>query len=191
MIDVPERIWVFRYPDTYENPVNDEPPKYGPERFDEYLRADIAAARIAALEADLARARERVEALEREIGRGATIDHYIKRDAEQREKIAELERKLVLSNARIAQGEDTWKEVRDAAASVVEHDKIANALIRSIDPSDGNGVCLFFDLKRLGAVNGTCPTCGGDTVDGVASWGCDNGDVECETCGARPCSGFC
>ncbi len=38
---------------------------YPKSELTEVVRADIAAARIAALEADLARARERVEALER------------------------------------------------------------------------------------------------------------------------------
>ncbi len=66
MTDAPERIWAWDFMPSMQN----EELRGGwvdkPDRRErEYLRADIAAVRIAALEADLARARERVEALER------------------------------------------------------------------------------------------------------------------------------
>lgn len=40
-------------------------------------------------------------------------------------------------------------------------------------------------------VNGKCPECGMETVDGVAKEGCNWSPVECETCGYRPCDGSC
>ncbi len=58
MTDAPERVSLSRASDGL---MVDAKLPYGVQ----YLRADLAAARIAALEADLARARERVEALER------------------------------------------------------------------------------------------------------------------------------
>jgi hypothetical protein len=74
MTDAPERIWAWPEPD---DGLDDQVDEWGWVYGDwdrscpedgvgvQYLLADIAAARIAALEADLARARERVEALER------------------------------------------------------------------------------------------------------------------------------
>ena len=40
-------------------------------------------------------------------------------------------------------------------------------------------------------VDGECPDCGMQTVDGVAACGCDYSPVLCETCGYAPCDGSC
>lgn len=40
-------------------------------------------------------------------------------------------------------------------------------------------------------INGTCPECGGETVDGVAACGCNYSPVECKTCGSAPCNQSC
>lgn len=40
-------------------------------------------------------------------------------------------------------------------------------------------------------VNGVCPDCGGDTIDGSAPYGCYYSPVVCETCGDRPCDESC
>jgi hypothetical protein len=68
MTDAPERIWVDALRGNSGGEWREVWPSSDSIAHDEvaYLRADLAAARIAALVADLARARERVEALERE-----------------------------------------------------------------------------------------------------------------------------
>lgn len=40
-------------------------------------------------------------------------------------------------------------------------------------------------------VNGVCPDCGVETVDGKAAYGCPYSPVACETCGHQPCDGSC
>lgn len=40
-------------------------------------------------------------------------------------------------------------------------------------------------------VNGECPDCGQPTVNGESQYGCYYSEVECETCGSRPCNGSC
>ena len=40
-------------------------------------------------------------------------------------------------------------------------------------------------------VNGVCPDCGEDTIDGIAPYGCNWSPVLCETCGDRPCNLSC
>ena len=40
-------------------------------------------------------------------------------------------------------------------------------------------------------INGTCPDCGIETVDGVAACGCNYSPVECKTCGSAPCNLSC
>jgi len=40
-------------------------------------------------------------------------------------------------------------------------------------------------------VNGVCPDCGEDTIDGRAAYGCYYSPVGCETCGSRPCDESC
>lgn len=42
-----------------------------------------------------------------------------------------------------------------------------------------------------GEVNGKCPDCGCDTVDGVSTEICGYSPVECETCGYAPCDYSC
>lgn len=40
-------------------------------------------------------------------------------------------------------------------------------------------------------VNGICPDCGGETIDGYAPYGYNYSPIECETCGDAPCDGSC
>lgn len=40
-------------------------------------------------------------------------------------------------------------------------------------------------------VNGVCPDCGEETVDGIAKEGCNHSPVECETCNSSPCDQSC
>jgi predicted RNA-binding Zn-ribbon protein involved in translation (DUF1610 family) len=40
-------------------------------------------------------------------------------------------------------------------------------------------------------VNGKCPDCGEETVDGDALESCYYSRIECETCGYAPCDGSC
>lgn len=40
-------------------------------------------------------------------------------------------------------------------------------------------------------INGVCPECGEDTVDGDAYECCDYSPVECEVCGFAPCDESC
>lgn len=40
-------------------------------------------------------------------------------------------------------------------------------------------------------INGKCPDCGEDTIDGYAAYGCNYSREECETCGAAPCDQSC
>lgn len=40
-------------------------------------------------------------------------------------------------------------------------------------------------------VDGECPDCGVDTVDGVSQSGCNHSPVICETCGDAPCDQSC
>jgi NMD protein affecting ribosome stability and mRNA decay len=40
-------------------------------------------------------------------------------------------------------------------------------------------------------VNGICPDCGIETVNGVAAYGCNWSPVLCKTCGYAGCDGSC
>jgi hypothetical protein len=40
-------------------------------------------------------------------------------------------------------------------------------------------------------INGRCPACGEDTVDGYASEGCNYSSIECVVCGDAPCDQSC
>jgi len=40
-------------------------------------------------------------------------------------------------------------------------------------------------------INGVCPDCGEDTVDGEAAEGCHWSPMTCKTCGAQPCDQSC
>ena len=40
-------------------------------------------------------------------------------------------------------------------------------------------------------VNGICPNCGTETIDGDAYEQCGYSEVACETCGWAPCNGAC
>lgn len=40
-------------------------------------------------------------------------------------------------------------------------------------------------------INGECPSCGEDTVNGVAYDQCLYSELSCKTCGAQPCEGRC
>ena len=40
-------------------------------------------------------------------------------------------------------------------------------------------------------INGVCPECGMETVDGEAYEGCYWSPVQCETCGDAPCDESC
>lgn len=40
-------------------------------------------------------------------------------------------------------------------------------------------------------INGVCPDCGEDTIDGDAYEYCSYSSCQCETCGYRPCDGSC
>ena len=40
-------------------------------------------------------------------------------------------------------------------------------------------------------INGVCPDCGIDTVDGHAFTGCNYSSVDCETCGSAICDDSC
>lgn len=47
------------------------------------------------------------------------------------------------------------------------------------------------DDFNLNEINGVCPDCGGDTVDGNAYDYCSYSPEVCETCGSRPCDESC
>jgi len=54
------------------------------------------------------------------------------------------------------------------------------------------GCCSPWDLTEDGdKVNGECPDCGEDTVDGDAAYGCTYSPVQCKTCGSAPCDLSC
>jgi len=40
-------------------------------------------------------------------------------------------------------------------------------------------------------VNGTCPDCGIETIDGEAAYGCAWSQISCKTCGHKACDGSC
>jgi hypothetical protein len=40
-------------------------------------------------------------------------------------------------------------------------------------------------------INGECPDCGMETVDGQAASGCHYSPCDCKTCGAQPCDQSC
>lgn len=40
-------------------------------------------------------------------------------------------------------------------------------------------------------VNGECPKCGKETVNGIAASGCNYSPIICDTCGWSPCDGSC
>lgn len=40
-------------------------------------------------------------------------------------------------------------------------------------------------------INGSCPECGADTVDGDAYEKCAYSPIECHYCGYAPCDGSC
>ncbi len=40
-------------------------------------------------------------------------------------------------------------------------------------------------------INGKCPSCGEDTVDGYAYECCGYSSCECKVCGHSPCDGSC
>jgi methionyl-tRNA synthetase len=40
-------------------------------------------------------------------------------------------------------------------------------------------------------VNGKCPDCGMETVDGEAQEGCHYSPCDCDTCGYAPCDDSC
>jgi len=40
-------------------------------------------------------------------------------------------------------------------------------------------------------IDGECPKCGANTVDGAAYDICCHSNVECEECGSSPCDGSC
>ena len=52
-------------------------------------------------------------------------------------------------------------------------------------------MCCSNTYYEVTEINGTCPTCGVDTVDGRAFDICDYSPVLCETCGSAPCDGSC
>lgn len=54
----------------------------------------------------------------------------------------------------------------------------------------GRGFCDGWDLGDEN-INGKCPNCGEDTVDGRAVYGCNYSPVICETCGNAPCDDSC
>jgi hypothetical protein len=40
-------------------------------------------------------------------------------------------------------------------------------------------------------IDGECPDCGAETVDGKAAYGCCWSPVDCDTCGSAPCDWSC
>ncbi len=50
--------------------------------------------------------------------------------------------------------------------------------------------CAANDYKKE-EINGECPDCGEDTVDGEAYESCFYSPCECETCNYRPCDQSC
>lgn len=40
-------------------------------------------------------------------------------------------------------------------------------------------------------INGVCPDCGMETVDGYAYEGCNYSPIDCKTCGSAPCDDSC
>jgi ribosomal protein S27E len=51
--------------------------------------------------------------------------------------------------------------------------------------------CDGWGLEPGEEVNGECPDCGEETVDGGAAYGCNYSPILCETCGAAPCDLSC
>ena len=43
----------------------------------------------------------------------------------------------------------------------------------------------------INKVNGKCPDCEMETVDGFAASGCNHSPIACKTCGHAPCDGYC
>ena len=52
------------------------------------------------------------------------------------------------------------------------------------------GCCASSGFTRE-EINGVCPDCGGETVNGCAYECCDYAAVDCETCGYAPCNEGC
>lgn len=50
--------------------------------------------------------------------------------------------------------------------------------------------CSPNDYKKT-EIDGTCPECGEDTVDGAAFISCSYSPIECDVCGFAPCDGSC
>lgn len=50
--------------------------------------------------------------------------------------------------------------------------------------------CAGNDYKRE-EINGECPECGCETVDGDAYESCYYSPCECKECNSRPCDGSC
>ncbi len=55
---------------------------------------------------------------------------------------------------------------------------------------DGNSCCEPMGWYPS-EVNGTCPECGRETVDGCAVGGCAYSPCDCNTCGYCPCDLSC
>lgn len=51
--------------------------------------------------------------------------------------------------------------------------------------------CDGWCLEKGEVANGICPECGEETLDGVATSGCNYSPVICDTCGDAPCDGSC
>jgi hypothetical protein len=52
-------------------------------------------------------------------------------------------------------------------------------------------MCCSNTDYRKEEINGVCPDCGEDTVDGDAYDACDYSPTLCETCGWDPCDESC
>ena len=46
-------------------------------------------------------------------------------------------------------------------------------------------------ISKETEINGVCPDCGTETVNGKAAYGCNWSPCVCETCGSCPCDGSC
>jgi hypothetical protein len=52
-------------------------------------------------------------------------------------------------------------------------------------------MCCDANDYNVNEINGECPDCGGDTVDGDAFDVCGYSPINCNTCGCRPCDESC
>ena len=51
--------------------------------------------------------------------------------------------------------------------------------------------CDGWSPEKGEKINGKCPSCGEDTIDGMSPYGCNYSPVICDECGDTPCDQSC